>query len=377
MRSMLVELADSPEGVVCSFSSLNGQIEFRRSLSTLPTDRHFFQDQERGWYQRGCTGFESIKDLLSHLERLRSRSESKRLITIGSSMGGFGALLIGNLLAADVVIAFDPQTFIDEKNRAYLGDIRWASDLRKVTPIYPDIAPIINVNTKNYIVFGQDVSIDAVHALRLGDQDTVSTFAVGYSNHNSASQLARTKELDRFLSDVYQGHIQRGGELPEHFDFGRWKDRSDDYLILTLFEHKTKKLDTLEIAEKLVQRRPEWAFAQLEHAKNLLVQRRREEALTTLSKAVTIRPHYAEVRLQIGMLLSALGNQDDAIAHLEQATLLAPQRAAVFYQFGVALDRGGFKEQARSALQKACDLSPDWIAARELLSRVSKFTCRS
>ena len=39
-------------------------------------------------------------------------------MTIGASSGGFGALLYGNLIEADYMIALNPQTVLNEKRKA-------------------------------------------------------------------------------------------------------------------------------------------------------------------------------------------------------------------------------------------------------------------
>ena len=40
-------------------------------------------------------------------------------------MGGYAALLFGNILKVDKVLSFAPQTFIDKTNRLINCDFRW------------------------------------------------------------------------------------------------------------------------------------------------------------------------------------------------------------------------------------------------------------
>ena len=58
------------------------------------------------------------------VEVLRAEVDSvrpRRLVTIGSSMGGYAAVRAGVLLGADLAVAFSPQVFIDLNERRQIG----------------------------------------------------------------------------------------------------------------------------------------------------------------------------------------------------------------------------------------------------------------
>jgi pimeloyl-ACP methyl ester carboxylesterase len=81
------------------------KIEFGRSLHAAPGDRHhvfYVTDRARSWYNR------TRDDILEHLHpRL---SHYKKVVTLGNSMGGFGALYFSGLLPnCRRAVSFAPQ----------------------------------------------------------------------------------------------------------------------------------------------------------------------------------------------------------------------------------------------------------------------------
>ncbi|MDQ3226141.1 MAG: hypothetical protein M3Q50_05870, partial [Chloroflexota bacterium] len=100
--------------------------EFFRLTSELPVNKAFLRDPRRGWYQLGIPGLgDSATAVLDHLQAIIARAGTGRVVMAGASAGGFAAILFGALCAADEVIAFSPQTFVDRENRARAGDTRW------------------------------------------------------------------------------------------------------------------------------------------------------------------------------------------------------------------------------------------------------------
>jgi hypothetical protein len=71
----------------------------------------FVKDVEQCWYLTGYNGKSSHNDFYTDIKKIINDNFKKsKIITIGQSSGGFGALLFGNLLNADKIITFVPQT---------------------------------------------------------------------------------------------------------------------------------------------------------------------------------------------------------------------------------------------------------------------------
>ena len=71
----------------------------------------FVKDIEQCWYLTGYNGNSSHNDFYTDIKKIINDNFKKsKIITIGQSAGGFGALLFGTLLNADKIITFVPQT---------------------------------------------------------------------------------------------------------------------------------------------------------------------------------------------------------------------------------------------------------------------------
>jgi hypothetical protein len=106
-------------------------------------EKHFYLDMYNKWYHKGIEGIsKNIKETTEYLrEKIKGFEE---VIFIGSSAGGYAAILFGSLLKVDKVIAFKPQTIVD-----ILSDMN--SD-------YRNINKFIQPHTK-YFIYG-DLSVD-------------------------------------------------------------------------------------------------------------------------------------------------------------------------------------------------------------------------
>ena len=69
--------------------------------------------------RKSAPSISELKNLI--LKQIRSKNY-KTVTTLGSSSGGFGALLYGNLVRADYMIAFNPQTVLDDERITKIKD---------------------------------------------------------------------------------------------------------------------------------------------------------------------------------------------------------------------------------------------------------------
>lgn len=101
-------------------------------------DKLFYIDEYQDWYQQGIKGItKSIDETVSHIHHLTKKYD--KIICIGSSSGGYAAILFGSLLDVDTVLTFNAQTYLERPH--------FSTNLRLV----------VNETTK-YILYG-DLSI--------------------------------------------------------------------------------------------------------------------------------------------------------------------------------------------------------------------------
>ena len=168
--------------------------EFLGQIRDVSASVVLCRDKRRAWYHRGIRDVgDGIDDLTRVLAGLRERSEARRVVTVGTSAGGYAALLFGCLLEADVAVAFAPQTFINPEARREHGEKRWGKHIQSLTTRgamddrYADLGPVLargNAKTRYEIHHSSDR--DAVHVRHLAASVAVDDHDHGRHHHNTA-----------------------------------------------------------------------------------------------------------------------------------------------------------------------------------------------
>lgn len=209
--------------LLISFGGMTGQMdmppfEFQRVTEEIPVKRLFVRDLRQAWYHEGVPGLGST--LVETIEALRNRVaqyDVDRVVTMGSSMGGYAALVFGTQLQADAVLSFGPQTVLDVPALLEAGDERWVerlgeveaagdlnrswSDLRQALIGAP--LPGREAVTRCEIYFGQ-LGHDRWHAERLRGLEGVRLYRFGRGGHSTARMLRQSGALDRVLRRALQ-----------------------------------------------------------------------------------------------------------------------------------------------------------------------------
>lgn len=187
---------------VVSFTGIGFQMggiqteEFRRSLSRADR-RHtvtYVIDKAKSWFN--TTGDEILATLVERT------ALAERVVTLGNSMGGFGAVLFAGLLPrCDRAIAFAPQ-FAISPTRMPEGEYRWPL-LRAAIPAHRfEHALVHHVPGRRYQVFcGANSGLDRLHAelFKAEGGDAADVLLVGHGRHNIAADLKASGSLHALL----------------------------------------------------------------------------------------------------------------------------------------------------------------------------------
>ena len=124
--------------------------EFLNYLSSLYTnicDLIFYIDNHQCWYHKGLKGITNdIDETIIYLNNSIKNGNYEKVIFMGTSAGGYGAILFGSLChSVNHVISFIPQTIL----------------AKPINLNYSNLKNIINTNTK-YILYG-DKSIENIN----------------------------------------------------------------------------------------------------------------------------------------------------------------------------------------------------------------------
>lgn len=145
-------------------------------------DKLFLRDINCRYYMSGLKNSTmSLEETVSLIKEKIAHKKYKKIIGLGCSAGGFAAILYGELLKFDKVLAFAPQTVINKKKDELIGDkynapntCRWLRDKKPDDEMYQKSLDLINYRPFHssidihYSINGNN-GIDKKHALYLED----------------------------------------------------------------------------------------------------------------------------------------------------------------------------------------------------------------
>jgi hypothetical protein len=155
--------------IIVSFSGQGGsdmgtipRLEFVNFLEKHYSEyeRHFYLDDYNKWYHCGIEGIS--KDINTTKEYLKEKIKNfEEVIFIGSSAGGYAAILFGSLLNIDKVIAFRPQTTIEIQKDMDEKYINLEAYINSTTQyyIYGDIAIDIHKDPLHHVSHCETINI--------------------------------------------------------------------------------------------------------------------------------------------------------------------------------------------------------------------------
>lgn len=207
-----VEARDFPGGSEKTILSFAGMAlrnnmpprEFMRSLSQTRSNVILCKDFRQAWYQQGLLG--SSVDVPGTVDFLMRSllPDQTHIATMGSSSGGYAAILFGVLMGADKILAFGPQTaltkFVFNK---FDNSQSTFFDLQKNGKDYFDLATVIEANPRFkgqiQIHFSADNPLDRRSAAHLQRFDFVEVFEHPGDAHGVAAELVKRGEFQPLL----------------------------------------------------------------------------------------------------------------------------------------------------------------------------------
>jgi|GEM_PF-305560 len=196
-----------------------GRTKKLENLAQKPLNRILARDLSNSWYHRGIPGLgENVEEVAESLKQIIEKIAPSQAIAIGQSMGAYAAILFGQLLGVDRVLAFGPLSFLNSQQAREIGDLRWLSvmeDLERDRPpvCYFDLlelCPTSNASPDLRIFYGKkpdpetpgEVNLDDFHAKRLNALPNCTLYPYEESGHAIVKYLIDRKLIDRLLLEA-------------------------------------------------------------------------------------------------------------------------------------------------------------------------------
>ncbi len=213
-KAILTEKGSDPSHLIIAFGGIAQQLylppfEFFRATNSLSYSRILVRDFNQGWYHLGVD--EDLATFDAVLKRLREIIEElspETICTMGTSAGGYAALVFGHYLKADCVHALAPQTFINAENRGKVGERRWEPQIKNLyrnqpkTSWFYDLRNLLkNYNGKTvYTLHISDIhTLDKAYAEYIQDLPEIKINKYPCRTHNVGRHLKNNGLLANLL----------------------------------------------------------------------------------------------------------------------------------------------------------------------------------
>lgn len=188
--------------------------EFRKALSNLECNFVFFRDVCRSWYHHDIKGFgENFEAKGVNMKAILGRLAETELYTLGSSAGGFAALMFSAFLKPKSTLLFGPQVFIDNHTRHLLADNRWHRLINAIeADRYRSVADVADrISHPVHFIVGNEDDLDIRHALYAKAFVDARIMVLTGGKHNPARGLKAAGILHKVLEDFVNDR-----EIEEH-----------------------------------------------------------------------------------------------------------------------------------------------------------------
>ena len=253
------------------------------------------------WYQ--------YEDIAEALATVRAVVEgAPRVMTYGSSMGGYAAIRFADAVGAHSVLALSPQYTLDPEIAGH--DRRWAQDARRIGWIKSLNGPL---TTQSRVVVVYDPKgLDGWHGERIAADAAVTSIRLPYTAHPVTSYLSEIGVLAELVVRVLHDILD-----PVAFqrDARRRRIASGVYLgELAGAQPVHRRGTALALARSAVAANPVNHHARVNLARLLLQSGQQSEALTLFAGLVADSGRGLTYLVEHGRALAIVGNVGEARA---------------------------------------------------------------
>ena len=341
---------------------LEEQFNFHSLGREIPTHRIFLNNGSNAWYQGGIPQFARDFDNCSRMiDAWACALQASEICCVGTSMGGYGAVLHGTILGARV-LAFSTDHVIGAQGS------RSAQYYDGPNPVpRPDLAAAITAAASGFslqLIVGERDAVDLLSAARLKGLESVAVRSVVGADHYVPSCLSRRGHLNRLLQSFAKG------ETPDLPMQGRALDHPDHVAktheaLLAL--NKGDNNRAVNLARAALDIFPDGEAACLIKARALQKLARHDEAINAFAQALIMAPNEVTTLSILAQSLRQCGRLVSARALHDHILMLSPGRHGSHYALGLISRQEGLLAQALAETQRALQGAPSNVAYRRQL----------
>lgn len=223
-----------------------------------------------------------------------------RIVSYGSSMGGYAALRFADRVGAATALVLSPQYSRDPRKAPF--EKRWRRHRREKW--LPELSGPLPSDVPAIVAYDPAMRAERLHLERIASEMQVDSLPLPHAGHASASFLSECGLLTEFVLSVVSGTV----DLAAARRLARARRKRSLHYLMTL------------------------SYAAIGRGKQ-------QWALALAHKATLMAPQSELAWHYLGYLLSRLGRHDEAVAAHRRSAELAPDASAIQLSFAAAQRR--------------------------------------
>ena len=168
----------------------------------------FVSDRKGIWF----TGPGVAEMIVATIRQLHTRIGAPKLITVGNSMGGYGAILFAGPLGAEAAIAFGPQFSI--RAGAVPGETRWQGAARRSFGELPTLADALLADLPFLVTHGL-AEEDRFQAAAFPQTANIAHVVYPHLNHNTARAIRKAGGMAALFEAGFERDQDRMSRIAE------------------------------------------------------------------------------------------------------------------------------------------------------------------
>lgn len=291
----------------------------------------------------------------------QATAEAGRIMTYGSSMGGYAALRFADAAGAHSVLAISPQYSIDPQKAAF--EKRWLQDGQRIKWL-SDIDSALTTKAKPVVIF-DPMGDDRRHVELIETEIEISRIALPFCGHPATTFLADVSLLAEAVFLTLSGELIASDFRREARQ--RRGNSSIHHAALATLQPSSRQAWGLALARKALELAPTNPLAMIALADRLGRSGRHDEALALYEAATAASKRDATYLVAHADGLLAAGRLADAVLITEEVVGKLPNAAHLRSWQAFMLWTAGRRAQAVVAAEKAVMLHPSSEAYRSAL----------
>jgi len=328
-------------------------------LAPLGLNEFIIRRNRNHWFQTP-----EIEEVAAIINRM---TQGRRVLTYGSSMGGFAAINFASMLNAATFVALSPLHDVSPGNEA--GDMRWPES-EQLRFTHNLIRAGECRDAEGFVFYFDRDRGDVAHAELIGRDTAATLVPVEYGGHPCSFYLNATYKLKRVVAEVADGS----------FDVDQFYRVLEERTRETFYPHERnaarhEKAGDADAAideiRKAVERNPRLPRLRVRLGGLLRGRGDNAGAEEAYRAVLKTHPRSADAHVGLGYVHAARSHFAAAAESMRAAIAIAPTHQR-FSRLADWLARSGDLDGAEAALRKVIELVPHATAAPKRLAAIRR-----